>query len=46
MKFIVYYEYKDMYLDDIMLFKKFPKKEQNTLVIWFNNLEGSCQREK
>ena len=29
-----------MYLDDIMLFKKFPKKEQNTLVIWFNNLEG------
>ena len=29
-----------MYLDDIMLFKNFPKKEQNTLVIWFNNLEG------
>ena len=37
-EFIPEYEYFD--IDDITLFKKFPKKDQNTLVIWFNNLEG------
>ena len=38
MSFFPEYEYFD--IDDITLFKKFPKKDQNTLVIWFNNLEG------